>query len=70
MLAAKPAEVASLDSRYRIVMDFLIGNSTGNLPGMKAKAPEEFAGIGTGAAAAAILGSEVQLFMVLFPLHY
>jgi hypothetical protein len=69
MLAAKPAEVASLDSRYRIVMDFLIGNSTGNLPGMKAKAPEEFAGIGTGAAAAAINGCTAELFMMFFPLH-
>jgi hypothetical protein len=69
VLTAEPAEVASLDSRCRIVMDFVIGNGTGNLPGTKAKAAEEFAGIDTGATAAAILGGEVELFMVVFPLH-
>jgi hypothetical protein len=40
-------------------MDFVIDDGTGNLSGTKAKAPKEFAGIGTDATAAAILGSEV-----------
>lgn len=70
MLTAEPAEVASLNSRYRIVMDFAIDNGTGNLPGTKAKAPEKFARIGTGTAAAAIFGSEKELLMRIFRLHY
>ncbi len=70
VLTAEPAEVASLDSRYRIVMDFVVDNGSGNLPGTKAKAPEEFAGIDTDATAAAIFGSEVELFMRVFPFHW
>jgi hypothetical protein len=70
VLTAEPAEVASLDSRYRLVMDFAVDNGTGNLSRTKAEAPEEFAGIDTGAAAAAINGCELESFVVTFLLHH
>jgi hypothetical protein len=51
-------------------MDFVIDDGTGNLPGTKAEAPEEFTGINAGTASVAILGSEVELFMMVFLFHY
>jgi len=51
-------------------MDFVVGNGTGNLPGMKAKVSEELAGIGTNTAVAAVLGNQAELFMRVFPFHW
>jgi hypothetical protein len=70
VLTAEPAEVTSLDRRYRIAMDFVIDDGAGNLTGPNAKACEEFAGIDANAAAAALNGSELEFFVVTFVLHH
>jgi hypothetical protein len=51
-------------------MDFVVGNGTGNLPGTKAKVPQEFTGIDANTAAGAVLGNQAELFMRVFPFHW